>query len=386
MFPLSYSYRHQVGTKQRHLPQVAGREKLSAGFSLVEIMVGMVIGLLGMIVVMQMFSVYEGQRRTTTGGDDAQNNGAIALYGLQRDIRQAGYGVNQVSLFNCNTTISGVTVPLAPVTINPATAIIPAGDLNTDRLLVFYGNTNGIPEGNLINSQAGNVYSVQMPASFQLNDIVIAAPTTCGATNLVIDRIAAAPALTTVTVASIGATGSNLYNLGQAPQVLAYAIRNGNLTVCDYLAKNCGDATKTNDPTFWLPIATDIVSMKMQYGRDTLSIVRTQAQIDAIVNATTPPTPRPSYIVDTYDQTTPTAKCGWTRIPAVRLALVARNVNPDKSTSGAAPAWAGSATAPINLTATAVAPNFTWQNYRYKVFQTTISIRNVAWMGVQSGC
>ena len=55
----------------------------------------------------------------------------------------------------------------------------------------------------------------------------------------------------------------------------------------------------------------------------------------------------------------------------------------------AAPTWAatnagspvGSASTPILLTA-----NANWQNYRYKVFQTIVPIRNIAWLGVQAGC
>ena len=62
----------------------------AAGFSLVELMIGLVIGMVAIVVMMQVFSVSEGYKRTTTGGDDAQNNGAIALYGLQRDIQQSG--------------------------------------------------------------------------------------------------------------------------------------------------------------------------------------------------------------------------------------------------------------------------------------------------------
>jgi type IV pilus assembly protein PilW len=52
-------------------------------------MVAMVIGMIGMIIMMQVFSTAEGQRRATTGTGDAQSNGAMALYALQRDIRQA---------------------------------------------------------------------------------------------------------------------------------------------------------------------------------------------------------------------------------------------------------------------------------------------------------
>src|SRR3990167_3252715 len=64
----------------------------NTGFSLVEIMVGMVIGLISTIIVMQVFATFEGQKRTTTGGSDAQTNGGVGLYTIERDMRMAGYG------------------------------------------------------------------------------------------------------------------------------------------------------------------------------------------------------------------------------------------------------------------------------------------------------
>lgn len=64
------------------------------GFSLVDVMVGMVVGLLGTIIIFQVFEVSERIKRTTTSGGDAQQNGAAALFALQRGVRQAGYGIN----------------------------------------------------------------------------------------------------------------------------------------------------------------------------------------------------------------------------------------------------------------------------------------------------
>ena len=63
------------------------------GVTLVELMVGMLIGLLAVIVISQVLLVSEGQSRTTSGGADAQVNGALALYALQRDVQMAGYGL-----------------------------------------------------------------------------------------------------------------------------------------------------------------------------------------------------------------------------------------------------------------------------------------------------
>ena len=64
------------------------------GFSLVDVMVGMVLSLLGTIIIFQVFEVSERIKRTTTSGGDAQQNGAAALFTLERGVRQAGYGIN----------------------------------------------------------------------------------------------------------------------------------------------------------------------------------------------------------------------------------------------------------------------------------------------------
>src|SRR3989338_7895818 len=78
--------------KRSAMPSRQLNRRHHTGFSLVEIMVGMVIGLLSTIIVMQVFATFEGQKRTTTGGSDAQTNGGVGLYTIERDIRMAGYG------------------------------------------------------------------------------------------------------------------------------------------------------------------------------------------------------------------------------------------------------------------------------------------------------
>src|SRR5690606_15690229 len=78
------------------------------GLSLVELMVGMVIGLLATLVIMQAFSAFEGQRRATTGTADAQTNGSLALMNIQRDLQAAGFGLSfpladtDNNLFKCD--------------------------------------------------------------------------------------------------------------------------------------------------------------------------------------------------------------------------------------------------------------------------------------------
>lgn len=76
------------------------------GFSLVEVMVGLGIGMISMIVIMQTFAVFEGEKRSTTSGVDAQNNGAVALYMIEQDARMAGWGMDTSAYSGCNTTYS----------------------------------------------------------------------------------------------------------------------------------------------------------------------------------------------------------------------------------------------------------------------------------------
>jgi type IV pilus assembly protein PilW len=95
------------------------RIKAQAGFSLVEIMVGMVIALLGVIIIFQVFSVSEGIKRTTTSGGDALQNGASALFSLGRSLKMAGYGI-----FPSTYAAPYLADPAstAPVTITPGAA------------------------------------------------------------------------------------------------------------------------------------------------------------------------------------------------------------------------------------------------------------------------
>lgn len=237
------------------------------GFTLVEIMVGMVIAMLGIIIMMQMFSLFEGQKRTTTGGDDAQNTGAIALYGIQQGIQQAGYCFSTTPpTLGVIGTLSPVMIDVAPLNTNTIR------DVNTNTILISYGNDTCAPE-----SASG---------------------------------VASAATL----------------------DVHAYAVRDRNLMQCDYLANDC------TDPVNWAQIAGDVVSMK--------------------------------------------AECASNQ--AVRIALVTRSPQLEKTAvTTVAPSWSGASA--IVLPTAGVDSGFTWQNYRYKTFETLAPIRNTLWTGA-TGC
>ncbi len=339
------------------------------GFTLVEVMVAMVIGMIGIIIMMQVFATAEGQKRATTGTGDAQSNGSMALYELQRDVRQGGYGINSMSLLGCGLALgapSNATLParaLGPAIINPQKAdkslLLPVGDKDSDdTLLVAFGNSGGSPEGDAITTVNDKILAVQTPGNFLVGDAVVAAPASDGnvacALTLKLDRVAAVAA-PWVTVGLAGAAASDLlFNFGATPTIRAYAIRGGNLTVCDYLLNDCSDAAKKNDAAVWVAIASNIVSLRAQYGRDTNTAAG----------------------VDTWDQETPATACGWVRAAALRIAVVARNSQVDVGTiTEVAPTWAGG-----SLSLAKNNDDTTWKHYRYKVFETVVPIRNLPWM------
>lgn len=381
----------------------------AAGFGLAELLVAVVIGMITMVVMMQVFAQFEGQRRTTGSGDDAINSGSVSLYGLQRDMQQAGWGTSAVQVIGCNVTglvVGGTAIPFAPVTLNPAA--ITGEDANTDVILVVSGSGNGTVEGDLISNSpggGGTSYAVRTPSAFAANDFVVVGrqSRTAGACTLNATQVGGVLGnAVTVNAATTNFTtqpNDLLFQLGANPVVRVYAVRNRNLTVCNWRVSNCALAANNGDASVWVPIAPNVVSLRAQYGRDT-----TAAGMDGAV--------------DVWDQTIPTTAtpisttasrnleaCAITRIQAVRVALIARSSQPEKlADSGAhvtpvAPVWAGSDEVAAGIDATAAAavvvnvehtsPSVTWptwQDFRYKVFQTIVPLRNVTSQGVTEEC
>jgi type IV pilus assembly protein PilW len=248
--------------------------------------------------------------------------------------------------------------------------------------MVVYGNGGSPSEGDSVTGSA-SVYAVQTPSAFVPNDYVIvalgAAPLAACA-GVILDKVTVTDVTgSSITVQTGGANANNnarIYNLGSDPKVLVYAIRNGNLTVCEYLKYDCGADANKNDATVWVPMVSNIVSLRAQYGRDTST---------------------PMDGVDTFNQTAPTNNCEWLRVSAVRLALVARSAQPDcppvrnadgtcQAVTANAPTWAGSADNAIDLSGMSTPTGFDWHNFRYRVFETTVPIRNIMLMGAQTGC
>jgi type IV pilus assembly protein PilW len=78
------------------------RQNVVRGFSVVELLVAMVIALIGSIIIFQVYSGFENQRRNTTSGSDTATNIAAATNTLEQAAREAGYGLNFESHLGCD--------------------------------------------------------------------------------------------------------------------------------------------------------------------------------------------------------------------------------------------------------------------------------------------
>ncbi|HAC90547.1 MAG TPA: hypothetical protein DCF63_07915, partial [Planctomycetaceae bacterium] len=139
------------------------------GFSLVEIMVGMTVGLIGMVVIFQVFSVSEANKRSTTSGGDAMQNGALALYNIERDVRMAGFGFNDPDFIGCNVDAHDngrdFNFTLAPLIIVQGAV----ENKDPDTISVMYGNSGDVMVGYELITIAGPNDPYEIGSQFGFN-------------------------------------------------------------------------------------------------------------------------------------------------------------------------------------------------------------------------
>jgi type IV pilus assembly protein PilW len=350
------------------------------GFSLVELMVGLAIGMLATVVIIQVMSVFEAQRRTTTGSADAQTNGGIALYTIQRDLKMAGYPLLpltdsslECTTLNINAGATGIT-GITPVTITEgvATSTVPASDSITIR----YGDTMlGGAITQTAGSVSGNAVAVNSTFGCKVNDIslIIAGPV-CNMS--LVTALGTAPTSISLTNTGGGTTPqANFSCLGSWTEV-TYAVNpaTGNLDRTVRVTNNLGSVSTTQ------PSVVGVVNLQAQYG---VSASPGSNQITQWVDASGA----------TWGPTITLANRN--RIKAVRVAVVARNAKMEtevvtaacSSTTAVAPtglcAWPATVTFDAAVwTAPTVdlSPgNADWARYRYRVYETIIPLRNVIW-------
>jgi type IV pilus assembly protein PilW len=340
------------------------------GFSLVEVLVAMVIALLGTIIIFQVFAVSEDIKRTSTSGGDAQQSGMLALFSIERDARMSGYGINYAPLLGCRVITHDSGPPARDFTFNLVSAEITDGAAGTpDSVRFVYGNSNLLltPAKLTAASDVGSlVHRVDNAYGFLVGDLVIAAEVGA-AKDCSLRQIGALPGATVLLDHTNGRynnagglpvgyvvwdntsqTGGRLFDVGSAPSVINYFVQGGQLIYQNLMTDAAGTA-----------IADGIVQLQAQYGKDT------DGDGD----------------LDLWEATMPAAPTAtdWSRVIALRFAVVARSAQPERpsvsggpcDTTTVAPSWTAGA---IDISAD---PN--WRCYRYRVFETTVPVRNLIW-------
>ena len=111
----------------------------SRGVTLVEIMVGVAIGLIGTVAIFQAVGAWSRHTQTTSAGADAQVAGTLALFSIERDVKAAGHGFGTAAtaVMGCSVTsvLPGPAFNLRPIDIQQGAGGAP------DTISILYGNS-----------------------------------------------------------------------------------------------------------------------------------------------------------------------------------------------------------------------------------------------------
>ncbi len=346
-------------------------------------MVGIVLGMLAVAIISQVFAVSEAKKRTTTSGSDAQINGALALYTMQREVQMAGYGVAaKGDAMGCTVNYQNSSGPgsfiLAPV-------LIAAGNNGSNVVTVLRSAKASFSVPILItedHDKASDYYKVQSSLGVDTGDLLIAVHESWDALkpcSMVQANPSAAKALTS-TVIPVASGGAGPWNdtailpAGGYPSD-SYLLNVGSLSLRQYTLNSATNSLQMSELTAasldWTAaqdVYPHIVVFRAMYGKDTTA----------------------DEVVDTYDNTTPTTAAEWRQVRAIRLVMVARSANYEKDAVisgalqwdvGSAAAVAGTTDCHTDSKCLSIPLNFLpdWQHYRYKVYDTVVPLRNVIW-------
>jgi len=361
-----------MSARQRH-----GADQRGVG--LMEVMISIVIGMLLVLVIYQVYEVSEGQKRTITGGSDAQQNATYGLYVMGRDISMGGNGI-----------ASSASVLDTCALLRPIPVLIEAGaDDNTpDKITVLYGGSHTLstPVQLKQNATGAQPYVVPGPVAFSAHptdankvDVVVAvqgATCTISTVNpggIAVDATTGFATITHTPVAgpagaTYNAVSATLVNLGQA----------GAMGKVEYTVDTTTHALRTQSllPTAGPvnPVINDVVNLKAQYGVDTDADGSIDVWQDAAGAWSAASLPLPATLLTTLQQ-----------IRAVRVAIVTRSAQYEKEpiTAGTPPGMGdgkiGMFCEPAPTCAFTMTLSADNQHYRYRVLETSIPLRNALW-------
>jgi type IV pilus assembly protein PilW len=366
------------------------------GFGLIELMIGLAIGVLTMLATVQVLAVAEGHRRANAAGQDAQVAGALGLFGLQREVEMAGYGIaSSLDALGCGLQArhAGTLVGSFPAALVPALVTQGAnGAPDTVQLLSSAGASaryavpiRAIPPyyNPAAQDPGGAAFNVSVASSLGVKKGDLVANVLGAGQPCEVFEVTADPTLGKLPrednagwnangfPSAALVQGSFVVNLGTL-RARRFTVAGNTLAVSDY-------DLATRDWGAPAGLQAGVVNLQALYGKDTDGDGR----------------------VDTFDTVTPTSNAGWLQVQALRLAVVARSPQYERSivTDNADPSldgelwWdvgsgrgarvvgsvgclSGSQCLKLKVDFNG---NDQWKHYRYKVFDTVVPLRNMVW-------
>ncbi len=374
---------------------------LCQGVSLIELMIGLALGLIASLAIFSALSAFETQRQVTGNSVDIQQNGLMALYSIEQDIRVAGFGLIDASTTPGHMPCVKINDYRNGKVFNSSPVILANGSNGTDIITInrLNSDTGGIVTGGnaakLTLAQSAGSVPARLPldsnAAIHKDDFILVSeaglacsllkatnsPSTTLGTNGV-DVVSAGNAVSNSTLTpAFPAYTSNavLANLGPASSnatTAAAATIFGSLTPAfspsfastSYQISSDGQLIRSENGGASTVVASNIVTVAAQYGVAAAGSNTVSCWTDAAGSACS----------GTDWSNPPIADVN--RIKAIQVAIVARSANPGGSciASLQPTTWAA-----LTANQGGIA-NWGWGGcYRYKIYQTIIPIRNVIW-------
>ncbi len=382
---------HSCRKSDRACARAARLAHVQRGFTLIELMVGLVLGMIASLAIFSTISAFEAQRRTTGSGADMQQNGLLALYSVEQDIRMAGYGLIDTTTTPGNMPCAKINAYNPASVFNAAPVTLTNGSTGTDIITInrFNSDTGGIVTGGGAAYLATPLSSGSAPSSLALNsnvainanDFILLAQPGLDCSLMKVTSVATGAGGTPASgigVTSVGNSGGDtsqtgifpaygsaasavVVNLGPAATVSATTIGPANpaFTTTKYQINSNYDLIRSEDGgSTWSTVASNIVTIAAQYGVSNAGSQPVTCWTDAAGNG-----------CSGTNWASPSA-ADIKRIKAIRVAVVARSAQPT-TCNNTAPVWFGGT---IDISGI---PNSAC--YRYKIYQTIIPIRNVIW-------
>lgn len=381
----------------------------SRGFSIVELMVSVVIGMLAIMFATRMITGGEQNKQAALGGSDAMQNGMLGMFAISNDTTQAGFGLNDPIVAGCNTVFSDTgnfTMAQATrggVASQPlAAAVIKNNGADPDLISLYSGSSiTGTPTVRILGEYAGGatINVDREPYGFAVDDVIVVAPESVGTVDCALAQVssrsdsgAAKPFINfdkgddqRFNAGELGAhyplNAARIFNLGPASKL---SFHTWAVSADGFLTLRATDMTGSGAaPAI---IADNIVSIKAQYGFDNRKGVAFTPELGIQVQQWS------ANMIDADGDGVVGSAGDYQHIAALRLAVVARSKSPVRAQPGAScdtttdkPTVFG-ATEPSGVTAVPVVVNVAvagdtvdWKCYRYRAFETIIPIRNASW-------